>query len=67
MSLRKAINDMCRRCSYDALDVGTWRAQVEACSADDCPLWPYRPRRTKKSEDSAELAENPAEDSEVEA
>lgn len=43
-SLRKAINDKCRECIYDAIGGGgTWRQQVEACTAYKCPLYPVRP------------------------
>ena len=44
MSLRKAIDGMCRSCIYDpASGGGTWREQVAQCSAVSCPLWPVRP------------------------
>ena len=43
VSLRKAINDKCKDCIYDNLDVGTWRQQVEACTVNGCPLYPARP------------------------
>jgi hypothetical protein len=43
MSLRKAINAKCRDCIYDPAARGTWLAQVAACSASSCPLWPVRP------------------------
>ncbi len=42
-SLRAAINAKCRECIYDPHDVGTWRQQVQACTADTCPLYPVRP------------------------
>lgn len=45
-SMRKAINDKCRDCIYDDCVTGTWRAQVEACTIEDCPLWNVRPRTT---------------------
>ncbi len=48
MGLRKAINDKCKACTYDDLDVGTWRHQVEDCTVTMCPLHPVRPVRTKK-------------------
>jgi hypothetical protein len=47
MSLRKAINDMCRSCSYDPAPGngnGTWRQQVDACASPKCPLFPVRPK-----------------------
>jgi hypothetical protein len=43
-SLRKAIDGKCRGCSYDPLDRGTWRQQVDACAATRCPLHAVRPR-----------------------
>ena len=44
MGMRAAIDAKCRDCIYDPLAGGTWRAQVEACTATDCGLFPYRPR-----------------------
>lgn len=45
MSRAKAINEKCKDCIYDPLSGnGTWRQQVEACTCDLCPLYPYRPR-----------------------
>ena len=41
-SLRRAINAKCRDCIYDNAEPGTWRAQVRACTIEDCPLWPVR-------------------------
>ena len=43
MSMRKAINDKCKDCIYDEYGEGTWRKQVEFCTCNDCPLYPYRP------------------------
>jgi hypothetical protein len=42
-SLRKAINSMCKDCIYDSCDSGTWRQQVEACTAYNCSLYDVRP------------------------
>ena len=42
-SLRKAINDYCKGCTYDEYDKGTWRQQVAACTISYCPLHPVRP------------------------
>lgn len=67
MSMRAAINAKCRDCIYDPLAGGTWRAQTEACVDETCGLWPYRPRRTKRAEDSAELAEKTEPEAEEEA
>ena len=47
-SLRAAINAMCRGCLYDRFSgQGTWRQQVEACTAKTCPLYNVRPRSTR--------------------
>lgn len=44
-SMRKAIDAFCRWCLYDPRGgCGTWREQVEACTATDCPLFEFRPR-----------------------
>ena len=42
-SLRKAINNMCKDCSYDKYDKGTWRQQIAACTISECPLHEVRP------------------------
>lgn len=34
---------------YDAQGAGTWRAQVDACSAHLCPLHPVRPQQKQKA------------------
>lgn len=44
-SLRRAINAKCADCIHDPQSgLGTWRQQVEACPATDCPLWSVRPK-----------------------
>jgi hypothetical protein len=43
MSLRKAINAMCRQCTYDNRDVGTAAQQIACCIITSCPLHAYRP------------------------
>lgn len=43
MSLRKAIDEKCKECIYDALCSGSWRKQTEACEMKDCALWDVRP------------------------
>lgn len=47
---QEAIVAKCRDCIYDNEVPGTWRAQVEACPATDCSIYPYRPatNATKK-------------------
>jgi hypothetical protein len=43
-SMRKAINDKCKECIYDAVSgTGTWRQQVEACTSRSCSLYAVRP------------------------
>ena len=42
-SLRKALNEMCKDCTYDEYDKGTWRQQVAACTIKICPLHSVRP------------------------
>jgi hypothetical protein len=42
-SLKKCIEQKCKDCSYDPLDVGTWRDQAEKCNVRNCALWPVRP------------------------
>ena len=44
LSLRAAINAMCRGCLYDlGSGNGGWREQVRGCSSSNCPLHPVRP------------------------
>lgn len=47
---RKAcIDRKCKECIYDAIGgAGTWRQQVEACTAVTCPLHPVRPISRQK-------------------
>ena len=42
-SLRQAINDQCKACIFDKAAAGTWKKQVEDCTATDCSLYPVRP------------------------
>jgi hypothetical protein len=43
-SLRRAVNAKCRECIYDPIGgSGSWRQQVEACTVNNCPLYPVRP------------------------
>jgi hypothetical protein len=64
MSLRAAINAFCKSCLYDPIGgSGTWRQQVEACTAPHCPLYPVRPKSTAsgaEDEESGNLAPEPA-------
>ena len=50
MSLRKAIDAMCKDCTYDDQDKGTWRQQVAVCTLKTCPLHPVRPVGTKNND-----------------
>ena len=43
MSLRHAINQMCKACIYDQGALGNWRQQVSACTSPKCPLFTHRP------------------------
>lgn len=44
MSLRKAVNAMCKDCIYDPIGgTGTWRMQVFKCTSKNCALYPHRP------------------------
>ena len=56
MTRQKAIEAMCRECSYDELDDGTWRMQIERCELTNCPLYQYRPVSRSKSNDKAHSA-----------
>ena len=44
LTRQKAIEAKCKDCTYDPLDDGTWRQQVERCDITDCALWNYRPK-----------------------
>ena len=46
------VNAKCVECIYDPQGgSGTWRQQVEACTATTCPLWPVRPISEGAKED----------------
>lgn len=61
-SLKKCVENMCKSCSYDPTQSGSWRSQTENCSVKKCPLWEVRPvtmetvlaRRANKS-DAADI------------
>jgi hypothetical protein len=42
--LRSRIDAKCCECIYDPFQPGTWRKQVELCTAQTCPLFRVRPR-----------------------
>ena len=52
MSLRKAINAMCKSCVYDIKASGTWRQQVLLCSVKKCDLYEVRPTTPNPIPDS---------------
>lgn len=53
-SLRGAIDAMCKSCIYDPVaGKGTWRQQVEACTAPHCPLFAVRPVSTSETTEEA--------------
>ncbi|RLW63586.1 MAG: hypothetical protein B6D73_15210 [gamma proteobacterium symbiont of Stewartia floridana] len=41
--LRGKINAKCVECIYDPYQSGTWRKQIENCTAPACPLYEVRP------------------------
>lgn len=41
---KQAIEEFCKECIYDPQPgAGSWRAQVQACTAKACPLYTFRP------------------------
>lgn len=48
IGLRKAADNHCRSCIYDEAEPGTWRQQVELCTATDCDLYQLRPHPIKR-------------------
>ena len=53
MTRQEAIEAKCKDCTYDELDDGTWRQQVERCELIECSLWEYRPKSRSKMPDMA--------------
>jgi len=47
MSLRAAINAMCKSCAYDPLDYGTCAQQIACCTNRTCELYSKRPITSK--------------------
>ena len=68
MSLAKAVKAKCIDCIYDSLAGGTHLAQVEACTSEACPLWPYRPvtETTRKARTAEALNQLPPEQQAIE-
>lgn len=55
MGMRSAINLMCKQCIHDPDGgTGTWRQQVAACTAENCPLFAYRPLPYSAASDEVE-------------
>lgn len=55
MTRQTAIDHMCRLCLHDAYGgSGTWRQQVAACTAQQCPLFRYRPQPRYESPEQRE-------------
>ena len=48
LTRQQAIEAKCCECSYDELDEGTWRQQIERCDITECSLWEYRPKSRSK-------------------
>ncbi len=48
--LRNKLNAFCIECVYDPYDDGTWRKQVENCTAMTCPLFQVRPTTINSKE-----------------
>ena len=42
-SLKTAIENKCKDCTYDYTTPGSWRQQVENCTVFTCALWEVRP------------------------
>ena len=56
LSLRAAINAMCKSCLYDPGNGnGGWREQVQGCSSSNCALHAVRPVpvKARKSDEDA--------------
>ena len=56
MTRQQAIAAKCKECTYDPLDDGTWRQQVQRCEITDCALWKYRPKSRSKVSSEADSA-----------
>ena len=56
MTRQQAIAAKCKECTYDPLDDGTWRQQVQRCEMTDCALWKYRPKSRSNTSSKADSA-----------
>ncbi len=52
-SYKKAVEEKCKDCIYDPNAPGAWRQQVDACTCEECPLYPVRPRTPKPIDETA--------------
>lgn len=55
-----AVTAYCKGCIHDSAAFGTWREQVAACPAVDCPLWRFRPLQDSASCPDWIKSRNPA-------
>lgn len=53
LTRKQAMDAMCRGCICDELAGGTWRQQVDACRATECPMHEHRPRSAAPLEPAA--------------
>jgi hypothetical protein len=61
LSLRAAIDSMCRSCIYDPGNGnGGWRVQVAGCSSSNCPLHSVRPLPVKATNPASGRRTTPA-------
>ena len=56
MTRQRTIDAKCRECTYDPLDDGTWRQQVQRCEIIDCALWKFRPKSRSKVSSAVDSA-----------
>ncbi len=61
MSLRNAINQMCKFCIHDCYQKGTWRTQVKNCTSKNCPLYPVRPMPRQQTIAQSEIVDSSSE------
>jgi hypothetical protein len=60
LSLRAAINAMCKSCLYDPGNGnGAWREQVQGCSSSNCPLHSVRPLPVKATKSGKDARSGP--------
>ena len=60
LSLRAAINAMCKNCLYDPGNGnGAWRVQVQGCSSSNCPLHSVSPLPVKATKSGKDACSGP--------